>query len=182
MCGSETGYKGRLRLCPTTDPDLLEIISWIPDKSSCKLWAGPIIRFPLTVEMLKKDMGYHAGNTLSLKDTEKRLMGLGQILKKPENRIHLARIIISPEYRRQGFGEKLCRRLMEAAEKRYGECKFSLNVYTANTHAMNLYVKLGFNRRVSPPELIADDSVVHMVKAPEVPIQSKRNFENESQF
>jgi len=164
MCETDAGDKGTLQLCPITDQDFLEIISWIPDKSSCKLWAGPVIRFPLTVAMLKNDMGFHAGNTLSLKDTRKTLLGLGQLLKKPDGRIHLARIVVSPEYRRQGFGKELCRGLMEAAKKRYGECKFSLNVYTENIHAVSLYEKLGFRQRPSLSAFTSDEPIVYMEK------------------
>jgi ribosomal protein S18 acetylase RimI-like enzyme len=160
-------FRGMMRLYPTTDPDLLEMVSWIPDRSSCKLWAGPMIRFPLTLERLKEDMECHAGNTLSLKDTEKTLLGLGQILKKPEHRIHLARIIVSPESRGMGVGNNLCRLLMNAAEKRYGPCKFSLNVYTANVHAVSLYENLGFKRRLSPMKFSADEPIVYLEKDPE---------------
>jgi ribosomal protein S18 acetylase RimI-like enzyme len=166
MRNPDTGYEEVPRLNTTTDSDFREIISWIPDKSSCKLWAGPLIRFPLAVEMMKKDMGYHTGNTLSLKDIEDTLLGLGQILKKPQSRIHLARIIVSPEYRRQGFGEKLCRLLMETAKDRYDACKFSLNVYTANIHAVNLYKKLGFKQRPSLSTFAADEPIVYMEKDP----------------
>ena len=167
MQKGDNEFQGMTRLYPATDPDLMELISWIPDWPSCKLWAGPQIRFPLTLAGLKKDMGCHAGNTLSLKNSEKTLLGLGQILKKPEHRIHLARIIVSPEFRGRGLGRTLCRFLMKAAEKKYGLCTFSLNVYIANTHAVSLYQNLGFKQRPSPIKFSADEPIVYLEKDPE---------------
>ena len=36
--------------------DLETIISWIPDESACKIWAGPMVKFPLSIESLSKDI------------------------------------------------------------------------------------------------------------------------------
>ena len=38
------------------DEDLKALMAWIKDKEACKLWAGPVVRFPLTLENLKQDM------------------------------------------------------------------------------------------------------------------------------
>jgi len=36
-------------LHPVTNEDLNAVISWITDKEACKLLAGPLVRFPLSV-------------------------------------------------------------------------------------------------------------------------------------
>jgi ribosomal-protein-alanine N-acetyltransferase len=179
MMDAEKTKNWMLQLRPAADQDLMEIMSWIPDKASCRLWAGPMIRFPFTLESLKKDMQYQEGNTFSLVSGQDTLLGVGQLLKKTGKRIHLARIIVSPAHRRRGLGAKLCCSLMEAGKKKYGESEFSLNVYTENSIAMNLYVKLGFKERTPPSEYAADASIVYMVKAQEVPIQNRRIVDDE---
>ena len=172
MTDAEKEKNWMLHLRPAADQDLMEMMSWISDKVSCKLWGGPMIRFPLTLDGLKKDICYQDDNTFSLISAEGALLGLGQLLKKTGKRIHLARIIVSPEYRRQGFGEKLCRNLMETGKKRFGESEFSLNVYAENGNAMNLYTKLGFKEHAAPSEVAADASVVYMVKARDIQLKT----------
>jgi ribosomal-protein-alanine N-acetyltransferase len=164
MMDAEKTKNWMLQLRPAADQDLMEIMSWIPDKASCRLWGGPMIRFPFTLESLKKDMQYQEDNTFSLVNAEGTLLGLGQLLEKPDKRIHLARIIVSPDHRGQGIGLNLCRSLMEAGKKRHGESEFSLNVYVENSTAKNLYIKLGFKDHEPPSEFTEDASVVYMVK------------------
>jgi hypothetical protein len=46
-----------------TDEDLNTVISWIDDKEACKLWAGPLVRFPLNLEGRRQDIEYSTQNT-----------------------------------------------------------------------------------------------------------------------
>ena len=55
-----------MTLRPATAEDLNTAISWIKDKEACKLWAGPLVRFPLSFESLKEDMEFSAKNTFSM--------------------------------------------------------------------------------------------------------------------
>jgi ribosomal protein S18 acetylase RimI-like enzyme len=166
-----------MKLQPATDDDFRSVISWIPDGTACKLWAGPLVRFPLSLENLKEKLQYRPENTYSLKDDKDVLLGFGQILEKADARIHLARIIISPSHRHKGIGKQLCRLLMEAGRRQHGECEFSLNVYAENAKARNLYIKLGFRQHPPPAEFAADASIVYMLKA----CQNKRILNDERQ-
>ena len=63
-------------LRPTTDEDLSVLISWIKDKDACKLWAGPQVRFPLSLDGLKKDIEFSKENTFSMINNDGEFWGL----------------------------------------------------------------------------------------------------------
>ena len=143
--------------------DLNTLISWIKDKEACKLWAGPVVRFPLTLEGLTQDIAFSAKNTFAMVNDVGELFGLGQLLEKGNDRIHMARLIVSPPQRAKGFGELLCRLLIDAGTKRFGIVYFTLNVYSDNKTAVKLYQKLGFIPKAGPPNSNTDENVIHMV-------------------
>lgn len=56
---------------------------------------------------------------------------------------HVTNIAVHPDWRGQGLGERIMRRLIELAAKRGAE-RMTLEVRVSNTPARNLYEKLGF--------------------------------------
>jgi len=148
--------------------DLNTLISWIKDKEACKLWAGPLARFPLTLQSLQKDIEFSEDNTFVMKNTGGQLLGFGQLLPKENDRIHLARIIVSPLQRAKGLGNQLCLLLDDEGLKRFGKVYFSLNVYSDNTTAVKLYQKLGFKPQPAPPDSPPDKDVMYMVFKPDL--------------
>jgi len=143
--------------------DLNTLISWIKDKEACKLWAGPLVRFPLTLQSLKKDIEFSEKNTFVMVNDVGELLGLGQLLEKENDRIHMARIIVSPLQRGNGYGERLCRLLIDEGIKRFGKVYFTLNVYSENSTAVKLYQKLGFKPKPAPSDSIPDEDIFYMV-------------------
>ena len=152
----------------STDEDLKTLISWVKDREACKLWAGPHVRFPLTLQSLKKDIECSEDNTFVMADDAGEPAGLGQLLEKENGRIHMARVIVSPLQRAKGFGEILCRLLIDEGLKRFGKVYFTLNVYSINTNAVRLYQKLGFIPQPVPPDSIPDKDVVYMTLNPDL--------------
>ncbi len=152
----------------TTNEDLNTVISWIKDKEACKRWAGPPVRFPLTLQSLKKDIEFSEENTFVMVNDVGELLGLGQLLEKENDRIHMARVIVSPLQRARGLGELLCRLLIDEGIKRYAKIYFSLNVYSDNTTAVKLYQKLGFKPQPAPTGSPADKDVIYMVFRPDL--------------
>jgi ribosomal protein S18 acetylase RimI-like enzyme len=150
-----------------TNEDLNTLISWIQDKEACKLWAGPLVRFPITLQSLKKDIGFSEVNTFVMVNDAGELLGLGQLLEKENHRIHMARVIVSPLQRAKGFGELLCRLLIDEGIKRFAKVYFTLNVYSDNTTAVKLYQKLGFKPQPAPSDSIADEEIISMVLKPD---------------
>jgi ribosomal protein S18 acetylase RimI-like enzyme len=122
--------------------DLKTIISWIPNEFSCKSWAGPKVRFPLSIENLSKDIGFSKNNSYCLIDLQS-ITAFGQLVTKENGYLHLARIIVDPSKRAKGYGRSLCNELLKSARQK-GYHKISLNVYRDNTIALKLYESLGF--------------------------------------
>jgi len=153
-------------LRPTSDEDLSILISWIKDKNACKLWAGPQVRFPLSLDGLKKDIEFSEENTFSMINDDGDFLGLGQLIEKEKGRMHLARLIISPNQRGQGYGNLLCRLLIDKGGDRFGKVNFSLNVYSHNKKAVRLYEKLGFTQSLDSNESSEDQTNIHMILKP----------------
>lgn len=63
----------------------------------------------------------------------------------PQKRLYLSRIIVKKEYRNKGIGKKLMEFIIEYA-KSLNYKELSLGVNLDNYNALNLYVKLGFNK------------------------------------
>ena len=150
----------------STHDDLSLLMSWIKDKDACRLWAGPSVRFPLALEHLKEDIHFSEENTFSMINENAALLGLGQLINKENHRLHMARIIVSPNHRGKGLGNLLCRLLISEGTMWCGKSYFSLNVYPDNTKAVRLYKKLGF---VPGPELSgsgAEEKSMHMILKP----------------
>ena len=86
-----------------TNEDLDAVIPWIKDKEACRLWAGPLVRFPLTLQSLKKDIEFSEENTFGMVNDVGELLGLGQLLQKGNDRknfiiIFLYRLVVSTCY------------------------------------------------------------------------------------
>ena len=122
--------------------DLDKIIKWIPDEQACKFWAGPKVRYPFNIGILSEDIGFDENISYSMINNE-QLVAFGQMIMKKNGYLHLARIIVNPEYRGNKLGEKLCKEMIEKSRKK-GYHKFSLNVYRNNRSALRLYEKLDF--------------------------------------
>ena len=151
-----------MRICKATRVDLETVIPWIKDEKACRLWAGPEVRFPLLTDRLKADIGFDHYATYVFRDDQDEMVGFGQILLR-NNRLHLARILVSPSQRGKGYGKNLCEHLMEEGQKKYGKKDFSLNVYKFNTIAHNLYINLGFIIFADQSMAVDSDSM-YMIK------------------
>jgi len=152
-----------MKLRPTEESDLELVMTWIRNEEECRLWSGPGVRFPYTLATLKEDIRYDSRNTFSLLDNDGYACGLGQILEKSSNKIHLARILIAPAERGKGYGRILCSLLIEKALEIYGKRSFSLNVYEFNTPAVKTYQRLGFKQSVPPPGSLKLENCMYMV-------------------
>ena len=138
--------------------DLKDIMPWISNEQACKMWAGPSVRFPLIIDRLLKDIDFSDENSYCYKN-DGTILSFGQLLKKGNEWLHLARIIVAPIRRGNGYGQLLCAELIQIAAQQ--DCqKISLNVYKNNTGAIKLYTRLGF---IKIPEKSAAGTH-HMIK------------------
>lgn len=138
--------------------DLGKILFWIRDQRDCLYWAGPIVRFPASVASLTSDIAFCAGNSYVLEEHE-ALRAFGQLLDRGVGYYHLARIIVSPEGRRDGYGHLFCKELLRIA--RMNKCRgISLKVYRVNVSTHSLYRILGFNELLYK----SSEEICHMEK------------------
>ncbi len=147
-----------MRTIPGTPKDINHLIPWIADKTACLMWAGPLVHFPLEISRLLDEIEYSPDNSFCLKH-DGILKAFGQLLSKQAASLHMARIIVEPGSRGQGYGCKLCKDLIQIARERNVRA-LTLNVYRDNLAGLGLYVGLGF-------KLVADKSTadyVHMIK------------------
>jgi len=86
------------------------------------------------------ELSRHDSRTLLLDDDT---AGFGQLVMRPGGRLHLARIIVSPQHRGKGLGRRLVGHLLKRAFSRQ-PAKISLNVARDNPVAIRLYESLGF--------------------------------------
>ena len=142
-----------MHLRPATTEDLKTIVTWIADGEACRTWAGPVVRFPLNPEELGHDIEFEPGNSYSLVE-DKAIIAFGQLIRKSQKRLHMARFIVAPGKRASGVGRQWSRELIALAWKNGCEI-LSLNVYRDNIAAQSLYTSTGFKEAVekSTPEL-----------------------------
>lgn len=123
-------------------PDLDTIGGWVTSPHELERWAGPGLSWPPQANTLWQEID--AGGTPSFcLDEHRRPIAFGQLVAKGERHCHLARIIVSPDHRRRGLGERLCRGLIAEARRR-GATQVTLNVFADNQAARELYRGLGF--------------------------------------
>ena len=124
-----------------TIPDLLLVASWIRSRHDCDWWAGNAVTYPLRLDTLHDEIGFAADNSFCFGDDS--LQAFGQLLDKGNQRAHLAKIIVAPEYRGMGIGSKLIGALIDKARER-SFAVIGLNVQPDNSVAIQMYGKWGF--------------------------------------
>jgi ribosomal protein S18 acetylase RimI-like enzyme len=130
--------------------DVRKVASWITSARECELWAGPRLPFPLDVSVLPARIDFDAAETFATSSGD-RLVAFGQIVPKALRRAHLARVIVAPDVRGRGHGERLIRLLVDESRRQL-HLRVSLNVDRENAPAIALYSKLGFREADRPAD------------------------------
>lgn len=133
-----------------TRADLDTVISWIPDARVCQWWAGPGVRFPMSVSSLAEDIDFLTHPSYCGVDRE-GILGFGQWVVKTVHQLHMTRIVIRPNRRECGEGLRFCRALIRIAGD-MGARGLTLNVYRNHRRAMGLYQALGFREADVHPD------------------------------
>ncbi|MFT4603717.1 MAG: ribosomal-protein-alanine N-acetyltransferase [Rhodothermales bacterium] len=129
-------------LRPGTTADLAIVTAWVTSAEETDIWSGGPVTFPIVLEDCLVAIGWDQmlNRTLMVEDA---VAGFGQIVDKPDDRSHLARIIVDPSARGRGLGRRLMESLLNEARDSGARC-MSLNVHPANQRAIGLYASLGF--------------------------------------
>jgi ribosomal protein S18 acetylase RimI-like enzyme len=134
-----------VHLRAATLADFRQVTRWIPDRASCRRWAGPAVRWSRAPETLARRIGLRPDNGLALL-VDGRLAGFAQRLTPRPGIHHVTRVIVAPDRRREGLGRALALALKaEAAAS--GARRLSLYVYRDNRRALRLYRALGWRPR-----------------------------------
>ena len=142
------------QLRAATEADFDVLMTWFPRAEDVDVWGGPRFRFPFTRETFLEDCHW-PGMLSSVLSEESTVLAFGQYYER-HGRINLARLVVSPEHRRQGLGRRLVEGLMAESRRHYDLTEFSLFVLRDNAAALDCYVACGFRIADYPEDDMAD--------------------------
>ena len=103
-----------------------------------KQWMGPMIPFPLTIQVLQDLEGI-----FSIFDGQE-FVGLIQKIRLEDRNLHIGRFFINPQKQGQGLGSQALRKFVSLAFENEEIESISLTVFESNQIARDLYHKEGF--------------------------------------
>ena len=103
-----------------------------------KQWMGPMIPFPLTIQVLQDLEGI-----FSIFDGQE-FVGLIQKIKLEDKNLHIGRFLIAPQKQGKGLGRKAFQDFVKKMFENEEIESISLTVFESNQRAKNLYHKEGF--------------------------------------
>jgi ribosomal protein S18 acetylase RimI-like enzyme len=152
-----------MNLNVATEADINNLMSWFPTERSVDLWGGPKFRYPFTPETFHEDVHWRDMDSYCIVDSSEELLAFGQFYER-HGRINLARLVVSPDRRRQGVGKQLVRLLMEQGRRSIPRQEYSLYVYKDNHAAKACYADLGFEEDEYPEDDEMADSCLYMTR------------------
>ncbi len=152
-----------MKLSAATEADIDRLMSWFPTEWSVDLWGGLNFRYPFTPGSFHEDVHGREMNTYSLVDGSGEMLAFGQFYER-HGRINLARLVVSPDRRRQGIGKQLVNRLMEQGRKDIRRQEYSLYVYKDNHPATACYMSLGFEEAEYPENDEMADTCLYLTR------------------
>lgn len=147
----------------SSDPnELAEVATWVNNQEETDYWCGGKVMFPIDLSQCIEAIEWNSAiNRTIVVDQE--VVAFGQILFRPGNRRHLARLIVHPGRRGSGFGKMLVGQLIDEALSQ-NPIAISLFVDPHNERAIALYLKLGF-RAIREPNSKTPSPFMYMVYA-----------------
>ena len=103
-----------------------------------KQWMGPMIPFPLTIQVLQDLEGI-----FSIFDGQE-FVGLIQKIRLEDRNLHIGRFFINPQKQGQGLGSQALKKFVSLAFENEEIESISLTVFESNQIARDLYQKEGF--------------------------------------
>lgn len=136
------------RFTPAAPADLESLTAL---ESRCFRW--PWGRLSFEGELAARDGGSLVARATSSTGQEKVIAYLFYRLIAGE--VHILRVAVDPEWRRQGIGSRLVRECLQAA-RRLKATAVMLEVRPSNTEAIELYHKFGFQVMARRPGYYSD--------------------------
>lgn len=124
-------------------------------------WGGEGFSYPLQRQQFLQQLQLADTEAFVLMN-ENSLLAFGQICNRFD-KIHLARLLVLPPFRRQGFARSLVAGLLQQGLKRWPNRPASLYVYQNNSAAIRSYQRMGFQ---SGPQPAAHRADLHFMTLP----------------
>lgn len=112
-------------------------------------WGGEGFRYPMLRQQFLQQLQLPETEAYALLNAHRQMLGFGQICNR-FGKIHLARLLILPPFRRQGYSHRLIAALLRQGLEKWPDRHASLFVYTANQSAIRSYQRLGFEAATQP--------------------------------
>ncbi len=152
-----------MKLIAATEADIDQLMSWFPTKQSVDIWGGPNFRYPFTPETFHEDVRWNEMASYCLVDSPDNMLAFGQIYER-HGRINLARLVVSPDHRRQGIGTQLISLLMDRGPMSFPLNEFSLYVRKDNCPAKACYAGVGFAEYEYPVNDEMAETCIYMTR------------------
>ncbi len=144
-----------LTLQPAQPDTLLALMTLFRDAGQIQQWGGEGFMFPPRRVQFLSRLLLPDTQSFELLTTDGKLVGFGQLCDR-FNCHHLARLLIVPSARGQGYAAVLIKQLIAAGLRENKHKAISLYVFADNKRALNCYQKLGFQPAHQPAEPRAD--------------------------
>lgn len=144
-----------LTLQPAQPDTLLALMSLFQDAAQLQQWGGEGFMFPTRRPQFLSRLLLPDTQSFELLTPDGKLVGFGQLCDRFGCH-HLARLLIVPSARGQGYAAVLIKQLIAAGFRENKHKAISLYVFADNKRALNCYQKLGFQPARQPAEPRAD--------------------------
>lgn len=135
-------------LRPALPAQAVQLGRWLPNQAALELWGGDGFHYPLQNLAFLQQLYLPKTQSFWLID-QQQAVAFGQLCDR-FNRHHLARLLVAPSKRGQGFGKALVLALLKKAQEDDSSKSFSLFVHRTNSRALNCYQSLGFQFSPQP--------------------------------
>lgn len=112
-------------------------------------WGGEGFRYPLQQRQFLQQLRLPDTEAYVLLNENNQVVAFGQVCDRFD-KIHLARLLVLPQFRRQGYSAILVAALLQLGLRWWPQRDASLFVYRNNTVALNCYHRLGFKPAQQP--------------------------------
>lgn len=152
----------KLDVSELTDQHIEVMMTWFDTEAKLRAWSGPFFDYPFTRQTFEKSLTKNNHLNVVLHN-DMETVAFGQCYLRLE-RVHLARLVVSPNYRGRKIVNELIAEISHASVKPFGLRDLSLFVLENNMSAIKAYEKCGFELRDYPEENPLENCL-YMVKA-----------------
>lgn len=149
LFGNAVLTSASLSLLPARSDQLWQLKLLFRSAAEVTQWGGEGFRFPLQQQQFLQQLQLSDTQAYLLVNADKQPVAFGQICDR-FHKIHLARLLVFPQFRGQGLSKQLITALIGQGLQDWPEREASLYVYRNNHIAIASYQKLGFTPAPQP--------------------------------